>query len=63
MPMRIYTKYQMMSYRSMLRKMNPNKKGKIGDDVTAAALLAKRTRLLELNAPRLGMGHKICEET
>ena len=62
-PMRIYNKYQMMSYRSTLRKMNPNKTGKVGDDVTTAALFTERTQLLDLYALRLCMGCEICEET
>ena len=53
----------MMSYRSTLHKMNPNKTGKVGDDVTTAALFAERTRLLDLYALRLCMGREICEET
>jgi len=37
MPMKTLTKYRMMSYQSTLRKMNPNKIEKVGDNVTAAA--------------------------
>ena len=52
----------MTSYRSTLRRMNPNKTRKVGDDVTAAVPLAERMRLLELNALWLHMDHEICEE-
>ena len=62
-PMRIWTKYQMMSYQSMLRKMNPNKTEKAGDDATAAVPLTKRTRLLEPNALQLHTDHETCDET
>ena len=53
----------MMSYRSTLHKMNPNKTGKVGDDVTTAALFAERTRLLELSALQLRMDRKTCGVT
>jgi len=49
-PMKTMTKYRTMSYQSTLRKMNPNKIEKAGDNATAAVLLAEKTRLLELSA-------------
>jgi hypothetical protein len=61
--MRIWTKYQMMSYQSMLHKMNPNKIKKAGDNTTAAAPLAERTQLLELNAFQLRTDHETRDET
>jgi len=62
-PMRIWTRYQMMSYQLMLRKVNPNKTENVDDDVTAVVPLAERTRLLELNVPRLHTDHETCDET
>ena len=62
-PMRIWTKYQMMSYQSTRRKMNPSKIEKAGDNATAAALLAEKTRLLELSAFQLHMDREICNKT
>ena len=53
----------MMNYQSTLCKMNPNKTKKAGDNATAAAPLAERTRLLELNALQLHTDHKTCDET
>ena len=52
-----------MSYLSMLRKMNPNKTEKAGDDATATVPLAKRMRLLEPNALQLRTDHETCDET
>ena len=62
-PMRIWTKYQTMSYKSTLRKMNPNKTKKAGDNATAAAPLAERTRLLELSVLQLHRDCETCSKT
>jgi len=62
-PTKTGTKYQTMSYQSMHRKMNPSKLEKAGDNATAAALLAEKTRLLELSALRLHMDREICNKT
>jgi hypothetical protein len=56
--MKTWIKYQTMSYQSTLRKMNPNKIEKAGDNATAAVPLAERMRLLELNVLQL---HRDCE--
>ena len=53
----------MMSYQSMLHKMNPNKIKKDSDNATAAAPLAERTRLLELNTFQLRTDHETRDET
>ena len=47
----------------MLRKMSPNNTEKTGDDVTAVVPPAERTRLLELNAPKLSMDRETCGTT
>ena len=47
----------------MLRKMNPNKTEKAGDDATATVPLAKRMRLLEPNALQLRTDDETCDET
>ena len=52
-----------MSGQSTLRKMSPNKARKAGDDATAAAPLAERTRLLGLNALQLLMDNETCDRT
>ena len=53
----------MTSYRSTLRRMNPNKTRKVGDNATAAVPLAERTRLLGLNALQLRMDNETCDRT
>ena len=63
MPMKTWTKYQTMSYQSAHRKMNPSKIEKAGDNATAAALLAEKTRLLELSALRLRTDRETCSKT
>jgi hypothetical protein len=62
-PTRIWTRFQMMNYQLMLRKTNSNKTEKVGDDVTAAAPLAERTRLLELSELRHRMDRETCSGT
>ena len=52
-----------MSYQSTPRKMNPSKTEKAGDNATAAAPLAKKMRLLELNALQLRTDRKTCDRT
>ena len=52
-----------MSYQSTRRKMNPNKIEKAGDNATAAAPLAERTRLLELSTLQLLMERETCSKT
>ena len=47
----------------MLRKMNPNKTEKVGDDEITIVPLAERTRLLELSAPRLRTDRETCSKT
>ena len=47
----------------MLRKTSPNKTRKAGDNATAAAPLAERTRLLGLNALQLRMDNETCDRT
>ena len=47
----------------MLHKTSPNKTRKASDNATAAAPLAERTRLLELNALQLRTDHETCDET
>ena len=63
MPIKTWTKYQTMSYQSTRRKMNPSKIEKAGDNATAAALLAEKTRLLELSALQFHMEHETCNKT
>jgi hypothetical protein len=48
-PTRTWTKFWMMSYQSMLRKMNLNKTEITDDDGTAVAPLAERRRWHELS--------------
>ena len=62
-PTRVWTKFQTMSCQSTLRKTSPNKIGKEGDNATAAAPLAERTRLLRLNALQLRMDNETCDRT
>ena len=52
-----------MNYQSTLCKMNPNKTKKAGDNATAAAPLAERTRLLELSTLQLLMERETCSKT
>ena len=52
-----------MSYQLLLRKMNPNKIEKAGDNATAAALLAEKTRLLELSVLQLHTDRETCNKT
>ena len=61
MPMKTLTKYRMMSYQSTLRKMNPNKTEKAGDNATTAAPLAERTRPLGLNALQPRTDRETCD--
>ena len=61
--MRIWTRYQTMSYQLMLRKMNPNKTEKVGDDEITIVPLAERTRLLELSVLQHCMDHETCNGT
>jgi len=63
MPTKTWTKYQTMSYQSTRHKMNPNKIEKADDNATAAALLAEKTRLLELSALQLQTDREICNKT
>ena len=52
-----------MSYQSTPRKTNPSKTEKAGDNATAATPLAKRMRLLGLNALQPGTDSKTCDRT
>ena len=63
MPMRIWIRYQMMSYQLMLCKVDPNKTEKVGDDISAAAPFAERMQLLELSVPRLPTDLETCDKT
>ena len=63
MPMNSQTKYQMMNCQSTLRKMNPNKTKKVGNNATAVVPLAERTRLLELNTFQLHADRETCDQT
>ena len=63
MPMNSRTKYQTMNCQSTLRKMNPNKTRKAGDDATAAVPLAERTQPLELSVLQLRTDRETCSKT
>jgi hypothetical protein len=58
-PMRIWTRFPTMSYRLMLRKMNPNKTETTGNDGTAIAPSAEETQLHRLNVFQHPMDHVI----
>ena len=53
----------MMNYQSTLRKMNPNKTRKAGDNETIVAPPAEGTRLLELSALQFSMDREIYGKT
>ena len=53
----------MMSYLSMLSKMNPSWIKKVGDDATTVVPLAEKMQQLELNTLQLRTDNETCDET
>jgi hypothetical protein len=62
-PMRVSTKFQMMSCQSTLRRTSLNKTKKIGDDATVTVPLTEGTQLLELSALKFSTDRETYDRT